>query len=280
MTNLTLGFSPCPNDTFIFDALVNHKIDTQGINFTVTIADVEELNSMAFKQQLSVTKISYHALGYLLPNYQLLTSGSALGNGCGPILIAKNNLNLNDIQNCKIAIPGKYTTANFLLNLAFPNIKHLVPYFFAEIEKAVLNNEVDAGLIIHENRFTYQQNGLIKILDLGEFWEQQTKLPIPLGGIAIKRNLPDKIKILVNNLLYSSVLTALQNPQQAMPYVCRYAQAMDEEVMLKHINLYVNDFTLNLGSQGINAVNTLYNLAYSKGVLPVFNGNILINKLV
>ena len=185
---LTLGFSPCPNDTFIFDALVHHKIDTEGLEFKVVFADVEKLNKWAFQGKLDVTKISYNAFTHCVSDYVLLDSGSALGNNCGPILIKKPNTILN--TESKIAIPGKYTTANMLLNIAFPKNQNKVETIFYKIESQVLEGKVDAGLIIHENRFTYKDKGLYKISDLGEFWEKETGLPIPLGGIVVKRELP------------------------------------------------------------------------------------------
>lgn len=274
--NISLGFSPCPNDTFIFDALVNKKIDTGNIDFNFHIADVAELNDMAFNQQLAVTKLSFHAMGYVLPNYQLLNAGSALGNNCGPLLIAKRAIKHQDISQARIAIPGKYTTANFLLGLAFPDAHNKQIYLFSDIENAVLNNEVDIGLIIHENRFTYQDKGLIKLIDLGEFWEQNMKQPIPLGGIAIKRDLPNEIKQQVDRLIHDSVALAFQQPEQTHAYVKQYAQEMELSVMMQHIGLYVNDFTLNLGQQGKAAVNSLYQHAWQKQLIPEFKGPIFI----
>ena len=162
---LSLGYSPCPNDTFIFDALVHHKIDTEGLEFEVTLADVEELNSKAFNQELDLSKMSYHAMAYSLKHYQLLNSGSALGSGVGPLLIAKKQLSEEEINEARVAIPGEFTTANFLLSLAYPRMKNKVEVLFSEIENAVLEDRVDAGLIIHENRFTYRQKGLISLID-------------------------------------------------------------------------------------------------------------------
>ena len=187
--NFTLGFSPCPNDCFIFDALVHKKIDTQGIDFTLVMEDVEALNNRAFQSELDITKLSYHAFIYLTNTYNLLNSGSELGFNCGPLLIQNSKNKITDINTASIAIPGKYTTANFLLSLAFPNAKNKKEMLFSDIENALLLNKIDAGLIIHENRFTYQEKGLEKIIDLGEFWESLIHAPIPLGGIVIKKNI-------------------------------------------------------------------------------------------
>jgi len=276
MSVLTLGFSPCPNDTFLFDALVNGKIDTGGLQFKPVIADVEELNRRAFNHDLHITKLSYHALGHLLPHYQLLNAGSALGNNCGPLLIARKNLLPDEITRAKIAIPGVYTTANFLLGLAYPKATNKITLLFSEIEDAVLSGVADAGLLIHENRFTYQSRGLVKIADLGEFWETLTGLPIPLGGIAIKRTLPAEVKQAVNLLVKQSVEYAFANPNQAMPYVRLYAQAMHEEVMRQHINLYVNHFSVSLGQIGQDAINTLFQKAQQLHLIPPFDGAVLV----
>ena len=276
MPTLSLGFSPCPNDTFMFDALVNKKIELSNIDLKLIIADVAELNRLAFKGELDVTKISYHALGHVLPKYELLKTGSALGNNCGPLLIAKRVLSNEEIKNATVAIPGRFTTANFLLSLAFPQIKQKKEMLFSEIEQAVLNNEVDAGLIIHENRFTYQEKGLLKIIDLGEYWETQTKLPIPLGGIAIKRNLPQETKLAFQELLQKSIEMAFEQPQHTLPYVKKYAQEMNKQVMMQHIELYVNQYSVDLGEKGKNAIKMLFDMAQKKQIIPAFNGNILL----
>ncbi|MGL5888683.1 MAG: 1,4-dihydroxy-6-naphthoate synthase, partial [Bacteroidia bacterium] len=198
---LSLGFSPCPNDCFMFDALLQHAnraplIDTESITFNTRMADVEALNKAAFAGELDVTKLSYHAFAHCTDNYQLLHAGSALGRNCGPLLISKREITQDEVRSGKlrIAIPGKYTTANFLLGLSFPEATDKVPMIFSAIENAVLTGEADAGLIIHENRFTYQSKGLKKIIDLGEFWESTTGTPIPLGGIAVRRTLPEEVK--------------------------------------------------------------------------------------
>lgn len=259
--NLSLGFSPCPNDCFIFDALVHKKIDTQGIDFTVIMEDVEALNNRAFKHDLDITKLSYHAFLYLTQQYALLNSGSALGFNCGPLLVKDSKTIIGDIDAASIAIPGKYTTANFLLSLAFPKAVHKQEMLFSDIEGAVLSHQVDAGLLIHENRFTYQEKGLEKIIDLGEFWETLIHAPIPLGGIVVKKELDFKLQATVDKLIRQSVEFAFADPESCMEYVRSHAQEMDEEVMKKHIALYVNEFSIDLGITGKKAVQLLFDKA-------------------
>ena len=274
---LSIGFSPCPNDTFIFDAMIHQKIDTEGLIFEPVLADVEELNKMAYKAQLDISKLSYHAFAYLVDRYALLYSGSALGTNCGPLLIAKKALSPMDIEQGPIAIPGKLTTANFLLELAYPFVSYKKEMLFSEIENAILKEKVIAGLIIHENRFTYREKGLVKLMDLGEYWEKTYQLPIPLGGIAVKRELAPEIQQKINLVLHRSVEFALSNPDSSLAYVKQHAQEMDPEVMYKHIDLYVNDFTLKLGESGKKAVNTLFQVARNKKIIPRFEQDIFIS---
>lgn len=274
---LSLGFSPCPNDTFIFDALVHNKIDTEGLEFEVLLADVEELNQKAFAGELDITKLSYHAYAYLTDKYALLDAGSALGRNCGPLLISKRPLTADEINQGPIAIPGKYTTANFLLSMAYPAAQQKVELLFSDIEQAVLNEEVVAGLIIHENRFTYQDKGLIKLNDLGEFWEGSTGHPIPLGGIVVNRDLPADIQHKVNRVLARSVAFAQTQPEATREYVSAHAQEMDEEVMYAHIGLYVNDFTRDLGKEGRAAVNFLFSEAQRLEVVPQISDQIFLS---
>ena len=264
---LTLGFSPCPNDTFIFDALVHRKIDTEGLEFEVFMADVELLNQRAFNSELDITKLSFHAYAYLIESYVLLNSGSALGDNCGPILIAKKTLSKREISKKKIAIPGKYTTANFLLSLAFPNAKNKEEILFSNIEQKLLDDKIDLGLIIHENRFTYEEKGLIKIIDLGEWWEQKTQLPIPLGGIGIRRNFPVELQQKINRVLRRSIQFAFNNPKESLYYVQQHAQEMNSDVIEKHIKMYVNDFSLDLGITGKAAVRHLFKTALETGLI-------------
>ncbi len=257
--NLTIGYSPCPNDCFVFDALVNKKIDTEGLNFEVILEDIETLNKKALEGHLDITKLSFHAYVYNLKQYILLRAGSALGFNCGPILVKSAKSKIKNLDDISVAIPGKLTTANFLLSLAYPNLKNKIEYTFSDIEEAVLKGKVDAGLIIHENRFTYHEKGLVKIIDLGEYWNSLIQAPIPLGGIVIKRHLDKDLQQKVNKLIKKSAEFAFQNPESSMQYVKQNAQEMNEEVMKKHINLYVNSFSLDLGDIGINAVKLMFN---------------------
>ena len=266
---LTLAFSPCPNDTFIFDALVNKKIDTEGFEFDVLLEDVQTLNQLALQNKIDISKISYGVLALLTENYYLLNSGGALGKGVGPLLIAKSKLQIESLSDKKIAIPGENTTAHMLFTLAFPHAKNKVFKIFNEIEDAVLNGEVDAGVIIHENRFTYQDKGLIKLIDLGDYWETQTQLPIPLGGIVAKKGLDTLTIKKLDSLIKASVEYSFKNNYEVLSdYVKQHAQEMSEEVMRKHIDLYVNNFSVDLGEAGKNAVLKLmevYNKEFSFG---------------
>ena len=261
---LTLGFSPCPNDTFIFDALVNGAIDTEGYEFEPVLEDVQTLNEWASQGKLAVSKMSFPALFRNENNYRLLSSGSALGKGVGPLLVAKTLVNLPDVAHCRIAIPGPDTTANFLLHHAFPNLGPTQPMLFSKIEDAVLQGTVDMGVIIHENRFTYQQKGLVKVADLGELWETSTGSFIPLGCIAVRKDHePHAEKI--NSLIRKSLIHAFDHYPALSPYVKQHAQAMVEKVMRQHIELYVNDFTLDLGEAGEKAVNLLRDIYLKNG---------------
>jgi 1,4-dihydroxy-6-naphthoate synthase len=255
---LTLGFSPCPNDTFIFDALVNKKIDSEGLDFEVVLEDIETLNKWSSEDKLDITKLSFPAFFENLQYYIALPSGGALGNGVGPLLVAKKHMERNEINSSKVTIPGEKTTANFLFSFAFPNAKDRFPVLFSTIEQTVLNGDADLGLLIHENRFTYHQRGLVKIMDLGEYWQQQTGLPIPLAPIAIKRNIDQSIQQQVGKLIRKSVEYAFANYPFIAPYVKQHSQAMDEEVMRKHIDLYVNDFSIDLGEKGRLAIEKFY----------------------
>jgi 1,4-dihydroxy-6-naphthoate synthase len=267
---LSLGFSPCPNDCFMFDAIVSRRIDLEGLDFSIRMADVEALNQAAFAGAADVTKLSYHAFAYCTGSYVLLDAGSALGRNCGPLLISKRPIAAEDLARgtLRIAIPGKYTTANFLLGLAFPNARDTSELVFSAIEAALLNEEFDAGLIIHENRFTYEAKGLKKIVDLGEFWEAKTGAPIPLGGIVIKRSLPDQVKHRVNRVLRRSVEYAFAHREASLPFVREHAQEMSDEVMYRHIDLYVNEYSVDLGADGRRAIELLFNKAAVAGIIP------------
>ncbi|MFO0794633.1 MAG: 1,4-dihydroxy-6-naphthoate synthase [Candidatus Brocadiaceae bacterium] len=276
--NLSLGFSPCPNDTFIFDAMINNKIDTEGLSFEVTIADVEELNRRAFRCSLDITKLSYYAYAHLTKDYILLHAGSALGNNCGPLLISKPAYQRINVADITIAIPGTYTTANFLLSLAYPDATRKVEMRFSDIENAILQNKAKAGVIIHENRFTYQAKGLVKILDLGEYWETQTGLPVPLGGIVVKRKVPLDIAQKVNRILRKSVEYAFAHQASSSKYVRQHAQEMDESVRKQHIQLYVNNFTADLEETGKRAIMTLFSRAYKNKLIPNMPENIFLQE--
>ncbi len=265
---LTLGFSPCPNDTFIFDAMVHGRIDTEGLEFDYFLADVEELNRKAFASAVDITKMSYHAYAYAAENYLILDSGSALGHRNGPLLISKHNDGTSGIENKKIAIPGKYTTANLLFSIAWPEAKNKYEYLFSDIDRALLDDEVDAGLIIHETRFTYKKKGLHKLADMGEFWEELTGLPIPLGAIVINKNIPEDIALKVNRIIRRSLEYAYKDSFASYDFVAGNAREMDSTVMNNHIKLYVNEYSIDLGSKGREAINRLFRVASEKGVIP------------
>jgi len=254
---LSLGFSPCPNDTFIFDALVNRKIDTGDFMFDVVLEDVQTLNRWALEKKLDLSKISYGVWPLLQKDYSLLDAGGALGKGVGPLLISKNNILLKDINQLTVAIPGEQTTAHLLFSMAFPQAKRKKFMVFSRIEGAVLNGEVDCGVIIHENRFTYMQKGLVKQMDLGEYWEQKTKAPIPLGGIVMRNEYSAKDRAELDRLIRDSVAYAEAYYPDLSDYVIQHAQEMQESVIRQHIDLYVNQFSLSLGEEGRRAVDLL-----------------------
>ena len=267
---LTLAFSPCPNDCFIFDAMVHKRIDVEGLEFDVRLADVEALNTAAFAGDVDITKLSFHAYAYCADQYVLLDAGSALGRNCGPMLISKRAIDADQAAagRLRIAIPGKYTTANFLLGYAFPMATDKTELLFSDIEPAVLAGRYDAGLIIHENRFTYEAKGLKKIVDLGEYWEAATGAPIPLGGIVIRRSITDDVKHTVNRVLRRSVEYAFAHREASLPYVRAHAQEMSEEVMYQHIRLYVNVYSIELGVDGRRAVTLLLEHVAEQAPIP------------
>jgi 1,4-dihydroxy-6-naphthoate synthase len=254
---LSLGFSPCPNDTFIFDALVNNKIDTEGLEFDVVLEDIQTLNEWSTQGKLDITKLSFPAFFRNNNKYQMLNSGAALGKGVGPLLIAKRMVNVPDVEHCSIAIPGEQTTANFLLSFAFPMAKQKTPVLFSSIEDAVLMEKFDLGVIIHENRFTYQQKGLIKICDLGQVWEEKQNAPIPLACIAAKSSFDDELRNKISELIKRSVEFAFEHYPEITSYTKEHAQAMDENVMRQHIELYVNNYSISLGDDGRRAIDQL-----------------------
>lgn len=268
MQQLSLGYSPCPNDTFIFYALVHGKIPCGELCFRERLEDVETLNRLALAQQLDLTKISYHALGHLRDNYALLRSGGALGRGCGPLVVAPEAIAMDALRGKKIAIPGRLTTANLLLQLYGEGFDNLLILPFHEIMPAVCAGVADAGVIIHESRFTFQQHGLHQVLDLGQWWEDDSGCPIPLGGILARRELGSALIGQIDRALRASVEYAFANPQQPRDYIKQHAQELEDEVVRSHIALYVNDFSLDLGAAGIEAIETLFARAEARGIIP------------
>jgi 1,4-dihydroxy-6-naphthoate synthase len=254
----------------MFDAIVHRRIDLEGLDFTVRMADIEALNAAAFAGGVDVTKLSFHAYAYCAGNYLLLDAGSALGRNCGPLLKSKREISRDDVArgDLRIAIPGKYTTAHFLLSLAFPQASNKTELIFSAIEGALLDGSFDAGLIIHENRFTYAGKGLRKIIDLGEYWESETGAAIPLGGIVINRALPQDVRQKVNRVMRRSVEYAFANREASLPFVRAHAQEMSEDVMYQHIDLYVNEYSVDLGREGRRAVEVLFDRARVAGVIP------------
>jgi 1,4-dihydroxy-6-naphthoate synthase len=265
---LTIGYSPCPNDTFIFYALVHGKVHVPGLEFREQLADVETLNRTALEGGLDITKISYHALGHLREQYALLRSGSALGRGCGPLLVANPGTRPEDVHLGTVAIPGELTTAALLLRLYDPSIANISVMSFDRIMNAVSTGKVTAGLIIHESRFTYPLYKLEKLLDLGEWWEHHSRLPIPLGGILGKRSLGRDVLLQVEEAIRTSIHYAYAHPDEVLSYCRHHSQEMDVTVMKSHIDLYVNDFSLDLGQEGLAAVRRLLDEAEASGIFP------------
>lgn len=268
MRNLTLGFSPCPNDTYIFNALVHGLVETPGLSFRERLEDVETLNRLALEGALDVSKVSYHALGFLRDEYLLLRSGGALGRGCGPLVVTKGAGSMEELRGKPIAVPGRYTTAALLLRLFDHSLDNLVYLPFNEIMAGVARGEFAAGVIIHESRFTFPEYGLAKLLDLGAWWEGETGCPIPLGGIVARRSLGRETVAVIDTALRASVAHARSNPSAAAAYIRAHSQEMSDEVCAAHIGLYVNEFSLQLGTEGELAVATLLERAEAAGVIP------------
>ena len=271
---LTLGFSPCPNDTFMFYPLVHGLVDTAGLTFRERLEDVEILNRLALTAELDVSKVSYHALGHIRDQYALLRSGSALGRGCGPLLVARQPLDPAELRDKTIAVPGQYTTALLLLRLFAPQLENFIVMPFHEIMDAVVSGSVAAGLIIHESRFTYQQFGLSRLLDLGEWWETETGLPIPLGGIVARRSLGMETIAAIERALSAGIVYSRNNPTAAAGYIREHAQEISDEVCAAHIGLYVNDFSAELGEEGERAIAELLRRAEKSGIIPHSDRNV------
>lgn len=271
MNNYTIGISPCPNDTYMFENMLT-EINTE-CKYDVIMADIEVLNNYALNHKLDIVKVSFHLYLHIAEEYILLPVGAALGENVGPLLISTKDYFTEDIEALRIALPGKYTTANLLFSLAFPNANKKEFMLFSDIENAILQNKTDAGVIIHENRFTYAEKGLKKLLDLGEFWCKLTNLPVPLGGIAVKRSLGDNAIKKICYALEKSIAVAKSRTSPTL-FIKQHAQEMNPDVLQKHINLYVNKYSENLDKNGCEAINTMANIAYSKGLINKPIGNI------
>ncbi len=272
MPSLSLGFSPCPNDTFVFYAITHGKVDSGGLCFHEVLHDVETLNRMAVRSELDITKTSYHAFGHLRDQYCLLRAGGAIGRGCGPLVISKKERSMSSLRGKRIAIPGRMTTAYLLLQLydrsfALPS-PDIVEMPFHTIIQSVARDEVEAGLIIHESRFTYPSYGLHKVIDLGAWWEKVTGAPIPLGGIIAKQSTGEATNRKINDIIKESVTYAFSHRQEPLPYIKKHAQELSEEVINQHIDLYVNDFTLDAGPEGERAVIELITRSEDAGIIP------------
>jgi len=265
---LRLGYSPCPNDTFIFYALMHGRIPLHGFSIHEELADVETLNRRALAGELDLTKSSYHAFGHLRNEYALLRSGGALGRGCGPLVVARQATSLERLRGSLIAIPGELTTANLLLQLHGAGYERLQVLPFDKIVAAVASGSVDAGLIIHESRFTFAGHGLVAVEDLGAWWEELTGLPIPLGGILARRSLDREVVHEVESAIRASVRYAFDHPEEARSYIRAHAQELDDAVIQQHIDLYVNHFSLDLGEEGLAAVHELLHRAAAAGIIP------------
>jgi len=278
---LTLGFSPCPNDTFIFHGLVHGLIGDNCPDFSEPVlADVETLNLWALQSKLDVTKLSFHAMAHVLDDYILLGAGSALGRGCGPLLVAAKPLPLAELAGKRIAIPGKYTTAAMLLQLFTHASCELVAMPFETIMPSVVQGDVDAGVIIHESRFTFQQHGLISLQDLGSWWEEETGHPIPLGGIVAKRSLGPELLQKIDECIRGSVRFAFKHRRKSSNYIKEHAQELDDLVIASHIGLYVNDFSENLGEQGVAAIKEFLRRGRAEGLFPSYGNELLIPKVM
>lgn len=266
-TSLTLAYSTCPNDTFLFHAMVHGLIPLNDLSYSVVLDDVESLNRKACDGLYHISKLSFAAIGNLQDTYGLLRSGAALGRGCGPLIVARKGANLRKIKDAKIAVPGLQTTANLLLGLYLGKKPDGIPMVFDRIMPAVSSGEYDFGVIIHEGRFTYPSYGLELVADLGEWWERETSLPIPLGGIAVRRDLPGDVIHMIEKTIAESVRYGFKNPENSKTYIKHHAQELEDDVIRQHISLYVNDFTIDLGEEGETAINHFFELAQQKGLM-------------
>jgi 5,8-dihydroxy-2-naphthoate synthase len=266
---LRIGYSPCPNDTYIFYGLAHKKTVLSEVAFAPPLLeDVETLNRWAMEKKLDVTKLSFHALGHVLDEYCVLSTGSALGRGCGPLLVARPGFDVKRLDTATIAIPGRFTTANMLFRMFSPASVSLPEMRFDTIMEAVIAGEVDAGVIIHESRFTYADHGLICLRDLGQWWEETSGHPIPLGCIAARRSLGEKTILAIDAAIAESIAYADADPRRCIPYMQQHAQEMDTTVMQNHIGLYVNEYSRTLGSAGVAAIDTFLERGRDAGILP------------
>ncbi len=277
MKTISLGYSTCPNDTFIFYAMINGKIDTSGLRFRDTLADVEQLNRMAFEKALDATKLSYQAFGLLLDDYILLRSGGALGRGCGPLLVSARPAGPSDLVGKKIAIPGRHTTAAMLLKLYNKGYTDLIEMTFEKIMPAVKAGIADGGIIIHEGRFTYEREGLFKVVDLGDWWEETTGFPIPLGGIFARRDLGEETIKAIDSCIRKSVEYAMLHQEEPMEYMKKYAQELSEDVIEKHVGLYVNSFSVDIGDEGVKAIEYLLKTGYECGIFEHYREDFVVS---
>ncbi|MCK4923230.1 MAG: 1,4-dihydroxy-6-naphthoate synthase [Bacteroidales bacterium] len=275
-SKLNIAFSTCPNDTFMFDALVNRRLKSLNFSVEVQLADIEELNRLTMAGEPDISKVSYAAYPAISDKYQLLSAGSALGYKNGPLIISKRKIYSDELVDVKMAIPGKMTTANFLLSILFPEVKNKSEYLFSDIEEAVLSNEIDAGLVIHETRFIYKNKGLKLVSDLGELWEEKFNLPIPLGGIVVKRDFPEEVKLDIQKTISESIQFAFNNRKASLQYIKEYAQELDNKVINQHIDLYVNDFSVDLGEEGRKAVELLFSKGEKAGLFELKNKSIFV----
>lgn len=278
MNRYTLGFSSCPNDTFIFDGVVNKRFSFSFSTLPL-IEDVESLNKKSEQALLDITKLSFAAYPFVADSYQILSAGSALGTGCGPLLISKEKIDLSLLNSYRVAIPGRRTTANMLLGLFYPEISEKSEVLFSEIENELIKGTFPLGLIIHENRFTYEKKGLLKVADLGELWESRFSLPIPLGCIAVRRSLPEREKFEIQSVIRQSVIWAFDHPEDSHAFVQQHAAEMSEEVQKMHIGLYVNQFSIDLGEEGKAAVRMMFKQGHDAGVFPKCTDSIFVNDL-
>jgi len=274
---IKIAISPCPNDTFAFDAMIHNKIDVGGIDFDFHFLDIQQLNERAFEEEFDVSKLSFHAFLHLQDLYFLSQSGSALGNGNGPLFVTRNQTDIHSVNQHNVATPGKDTTAFLLFRMAYPEVKNFKHYVFNQIEEAILNQEVDSGIIIHENRFTFEEKGLKKIADLGVFWEKTTLLPIPLGCIGLSRRIGIHLLRKIEEIIRKSIQYAIENPDSSRKFIKQHAQNLQDEVIEKHIQTFVNEYTINLGEIGKKTVETLFQLALKNKLIEKIQPKLFID---